>query len=242
MVIIFFDSTDDSFLVATDKEPLRKYFRDAIQEVIPEDDILYVANAHIMTRQQFIGFLDGSYDISLGHDPAPAQAHQVAPAARPKSNRRYLHTTANAPTILGDIRTDRFPEGVVLQNKYQFIPLDMIGQDALDQSAQLKIAIQKKRIEIVDDEFVQKNMHKARMQGSFRDSELNRILVPAGSSAEMVAADGGLPYADDSDLYYPSQPQYGAGQGGGQIPLAAEPQPYTRPQVPQGPIPLYREG
>lgn len=246
MVIVFYDSQAELLYVATSTEPIQSIRIDDVEalEEIPDDDVIYVQNAHILNKQQLIAWTKGEYQI---HTPVPApSAHAVTPAHAvgdqghpaypgypqqdpagmpgqpqpiPGGNQEYIHTVADVPLVLGDIRTAEFPNGLVIQGKYDYIPINRIGKDVLEQSAHFRLAMKNKRIEIVNDDYVQKNAHKAKQKVRFQDSDLDRILIkdPTPGAAAGVAASGGLYYEDDP-FYAPTVPMYGRTQQPGQFP------------------------
>jgi len=248
MVIIFLDNITNKLYIATDSEPIKTIPLGDVKllDSIPDDDLIYVQSAHIITKEQFKAWLNGEYELVHDASVVPSPGTSVRDQqvinyeSTPRKKNYYLHTVVDAPMVLGDIRTARFPEGVLIQGKYSFVPLDLIGEDNLERSAHYKIALRNRRIEIVDDDYVQKNSHKSTPRGGFRDSELDRILLPPGTDSHSVAADGGLAY-DDSDLYQPTQPLYRGQPVDPRIPQNYLPQ-YPQQGIPRtGSVPLYRD-
>jgi len=208
MVIIYFDSDHENLYICTEDSPMKRMsVKDqTLLDFIPNDDIVYVQSAHIVTKQQFAQWLRG--DMQLAEIPIPQQTTlQPMPGAgvpRTTSNRKFIHPTGNGGVCIEDIRTAKFPQGVVMMNKWDFICLDEIGgEDILDSSLFLRTLIGRGSIEVVPEDYVRANIHKARQQqASLRDAELDRIIIKDDrrGSAERVADRGGL---DGNDVSIP---------------------------------------
>jgi hypothetical protein len=88
-----------------------------------------------------------------------------------------------------------------MMNKWDFIPVDELGgEEALEASVFWRTAYGKGKVEIVGEEYVRANVHKARMrQQSLRDASLDRIIIKDDrpGAADRVAMGGGLETGDD---------------------------------------------
>ena len=70
------------------------------------------------------------------------------------------------------------------------------GQEVLEESMHFRTLITKKKIEIVDEQYVAEHQHKSKNKRSPTEDQLNAILVPANIKAEnveMQGDDGGIP-------------------------------------------------
>lgn len=139
---------------------------------LPDDDILYVQSGKYITKQQFADWLNHN-EPTTGF-----------------SNRKYIHATKNGVIVMDDIKTQRFPEGLHLQGKYHFIPVDEIGQDNLDESTVFRVCFAQGKVEYVDENYVQQNKHKGK-KISPSDMAIQSILVPSDMKAASFVSGGG---------------------------------------------------
>jgi hypothetical protein len=114
-----------------------------------------------------------------------------------EKQKQYLHPASNGIIVIDDINTVKYPRGVRMKGKYDFIPINEIGEDVLTNSAIFRSLLKAKKIEIVDEEYVKKNLHKTMRKISPADAALDKILVPSGVRAEAVAENGGLDTSED---------------------------------------------
>lgn len=179
MIIVFFDIKKKKLHICSENEKTRVIGIDEpdIIDYIPNDDILYVENAHFLTRQQFAQW------INKGVSSSPKKQ-------KPTKQRYFIHPRHNGAIRLQDIHTEKYPEGVQMIGKWDFIPVDEIGEDVLDDSANFRWALAKGKIEIVDSNYVKENIHKKYKQVSPAEAALDSILVPADIKADAAATAG----------------------------------------------------
>jgi len=206
MVLLFYDHKNSKVYIATKDHPLAVYDVNdpKLIDFLPNDTILYIQEAHIITKSQIESWLSGSFSPS-GQAPSISQSKLQAPQQEePVGNRKFLHTTHGGAVHLTDIQTERFPEGVFLTGKYDFVPVDAIGEDVLEESGAFKYAQSKGKIEIVDESYVKANAHRARA-GSITDQALDKILVKdqEPGSARAAAVHGGIHSEDFIDAGQP---------------------------------------
>lgn len=208
MVIVFYDANAEKLYICTENEKTRIVEVDDpnIMDYIPNDDILYVQNAHFVTKSQFSDWLAGDMDFAEPDgerevsrltglfDSEYRKGPYTQLDAAPKAGRLYIHPTANDSVRIEDI--PEFPEGIQLNGKYHFIPVDKIGEDNLAASRHFQLLRAKGKLEIVDEVYVQANKHKTARKMSPAQAALDSILVPADIKAE--AAAGGAWHAKPS--------------------------------------------
>ncbi len=213
MVIIFYDANSEKIYICTDREPMRSVDAgdENVLDHIPNDDILYVQRGHYITKSQFGDWLQGEMKM-LNNVEEPEEVsrftgmldenfqkkkainigHSGAPSKEIPWSSEYIHPRHKGYILIQDLDHDRFPEGILrLTNKWHFIPLDPIKEE-LDSSSQYKSLLAKGKIEIVNAEYVKKNIHKMKQKISPTDRALDRILVQPGLRAEDVAEAGGV--------------------------------------------------
>lgn len=161
---------------------------------IYDNDIYYIEKVHIFTKSQFLG--------NMGQQITSTNA--VLDNTEHLAQKLYIHATKNGTLQLADIRTNEFPNGIIINGKYDFIPVEKCGGlDHLQKSAFFRGFLKQKKIEIVSGEFVAKNAAKRKtMIKSNADAALDAIIIKDGSpgSAERVASSGGIGgLLDDND-------------------------------------------
>ena len=160
-----------------------------VLKYIPNDDILYVENGHIVQKEQFAKWLNEgisefpqkvlSQDFDTGFRFEATRGQSNIPVAhqRPSDpNKLFIHPVHNGTILIQDIQTDRFPEGIELNGKYHFLAIDEIGQENLEESNHFRVLLAKGKIEIVNEAFVRKHQHKHK-QRSAADAALDAILI-----------------------------------------------------------------
>jgi hypothetical protein len=211
MIIIFYDANKEQVYICTEHDKTKVIHIDDphLMDYIPNDDVLYVEDAHFITKMQFKEWLEGDLELvkdvpdsgvsrftGLLDERQPWNAqHQVqkmaqgaAPPSSPGVQRHYLHPTANGTIRIEDIKTQKFPDGIQLNGKWHFIPVDMIGEDLLMDSSHFQVLLGKGKIEIVPESYVQANKHKQKSKVSPAQAALDAILVPADVKAEAAAS------------------------------------------------------
>lgn len=199
MVIIFYDASDDKLYICTetDKTKVISLNDPNIMDYIPNDDILYVENAHFLTKQQFGDWLSGDMEINSEQDNQESSALQDSYTqhkhADVQSKKKfYIHPVHNGTIQILDIITPKFPNGISLHGKWHFVAIDDVGEDVLEESQHFKTLLAKGKIEVVDTEYVKQHIHKQKRKVSPSEAALNAILVPADIKAEVAASQGGI--------------------------------------------------
>lgn len=206
MVIIFFDANDNKIYICAPNEVTKTVNADDpnILDFVPNDDILYVENAHYITKQQFAKWLNGEVQFESSNevtrfsgfmDSGTSIARNQTTENKP--SKWYLHPTKPGTVVLNDIHTKKYPNGVAFNGKWHFIAIDDIGEEELEASSHYRFAIAKGKLERVDAKFVKDNMHKFKQHTSPSEAALNAILVPAEIKVATVLSEGGLRRGDD---------------------------------------------
>jgi hypothetical protein len=171
---------------------------------IPNDDILYVSNAHFITKAQFGEWLRGDFEFEVAEsDPGVSRFTGMLANEQPGNNPKlvsdksatpgqqklYIHPTSNGTIRIEDIQTSQFPEGIQLNGKWHFLSVDAIGEDTLMDSSHFQVLLGKGKVEVVPESYVAANKHKLQKKKSPYQAALDAILVPADVKAA-AAADG----------------------------------------------------
>lgn len=206
MVIIFYDAIDEKIYVCseTNRTQVLDINDPELLDYIPNDDILYVQSGHYITKKQFGDWVSGQmnldgdmvYDYPTTNRFSPENIGIKTPASTAttptEKERYYIHPTANGTILVEDIKTERYPYGLRLDGKYHFIPIDIIGEDVLDESSFFRTLLARGKLEVVGQAYVNENKHKTHRQVSPTEAALDRILVPADIRAEVAAERGGI--------------------------------------------------
>ncbi len=208
MVIIFYDSDKEQIYVCTEREKMKiiSINDPDILTHVPNDDILYVQNAHFITKKQFGEWLEGDGE-AFDDEPhrftgfmkeptaySPA-VEKMQEAAAQYAGSYFIHPAHNGAILIPDIQTPKYPNGIELVGKYDFLPVDDVGGfDALEESIHYKILLKKGKIEVVGYDYVKKHYGKKKKMVSAFDAALERILIKGDThgTAEAVAASGGI--------------------------------------------------
>lgn len=215
MVIIFYDANEEQLHICTETEKTRiiSINDPDVMSYIPNDDILYVEKGHFITKHQFHNWLKGDNDIIPQSedqevsrfqgflDDGPQKTSAPQPTL-PGSTSRFIHPRHNGTLIIHDMKSDKYPDGVMLSGKWDFVNINEIGGiEALEQSSNFKWLEKKGRIEIVDAEYVKQNIHKKTKKVSPAEAALDAILVPHWKSAKDASSDGGLSSSDIPEIF-----------------------------------------
>lgn len=204
MVIVFYDANEEKFYIASTTYGMKIVRSDDenLMDCIPNDDILYVTNGHYFTKQQFEDWLSGNMEVDEPEqDQNESLENKIEKTInKSKSEKRYIHPTANGTIRIEDIDAPKFPGGVELSGKWDFVAVDDIGVDKLAHSAHFRLFLKKGKLAIVDEEYVQKHQHKVTQKKSPAELALDRLLIKNDrpGTAEQVAVSGGAAaYASD---------------------------------------------
>ena len=203
MIIIFYDPEKEELHVCSHKEKMKIVPVDHpdLMSQIPNDDILYVQNAHFITKRQLNDWIHGT-GVSEKDDPtrfsglldeSPVYTPDVEKMIDKTSNTsgKWIHPAHHGAIMLSDVKTPKFPQGAELIGKYHFVSVDDLGGfEELEESSSFNWLLAKGKIEVVDYEYVKKHYGKKK-QTSLADIALDAILIKHGS-AESVAASGGI--------------------------------------------------
>jgi hypothetical protein len=213
MTIIFYNTQEKCLHICSEKEKMVKVSlsNENINDYIPNDDILYVENAHFINKKQFQSWLKGDFKLKdsdeiaqrfLGslddetnysvkvthkkHNDDNEDTYKVV------SNKKYIHPANNGSVIISDITTDKYPDGLVFESKWDFKDIDSLGgEEELNKSNIYRHLIKNKKLEIVNEDYLLKNKHKISNYTSSKystvEKNLNKILVPPHLKAKSVA-------------------------------------------------------
>ena len=207
MVIIFYDSEKEQVYICTEREKMKTIsINDPdILTHVPNDDVLYVQNAHFITKKQFGEWLEGDGEIindephrftGFMEEPTPysPMLEKMKEAANQYEHSKFIHPAHNGAIHIADLHTPKYPNGVELVGKYHFIPVDDLGGfEVLEESLHFRTLLAKGKIEVVGYDYVKKHHNKKKLV-SAADAELEKILIKSSAhgSAEAVAAAGGI--------------------------------------------------
>ena len=216
MTIIFYNPQDKQLYVCSTESKMQVLDPNdpQLMTYIPDDDILYVQNGHMITRGQFSDWMEGKMDL-VTPNYRPPQDHGFDSGFRfeqeqPQNQRfaatkeeyqqqvnrnsLFIHPCHPGTIIIQDIISQKYPHGVEINGKWNFVALDDIGgEEALEESHVFKYLHAKGKVEIVNADFVQKNKHRHRAK-SPGDAALDAILIPGDrpGTAERVWSEGGM--------------------------------------------------
>jgi hypothetical protein len=204
MTIIFYDANNERLYICTETDKTRVISTKdpSLMDFIPNDNILYVENGHFITKEQFSQWLNGDFELNSSSQEDTDEVSRFAgflnqdqsvrtdavQTEQSPSQRLYVHSTSNGTIRIEDI--EQFPEGIQLNGKWHFLPVDEIGEDILMRSSHFQILLAKGKAEIVNESYVRANKHKQRGTKSPAQSALDAILVPANIKAEAAAGGG----------------------------------------------------
>lgn len=195
MVIIFYSPNDKILYIASETDVLKKINISDPNLInhIPNDDILYVQKGCLINKQQIHQWLNGSFSLNDDGESSSSEYTETANTISVRKNKKYIHPVHHGTVFLQDIKTDKYPNGIQLSGKWHFIDIDDIGQDVIDRSAHYRVALKNKKIEVVDQEYVNKHSSKGRYISPV-EQELNKILIKDDrhGTAEKVAQTGGI--------------------------------------------------
>lgn len=137
----------------------------------------YIESAILMTKNQFFEWLSGKYV------PVPKNKPE-----KQLKGKKYLHTINDGTVLIEDIDIEGNP--LKLSGKYHFVSVDSIGEAKIEASNFIKILLNKKKIEYVDEEYVQINKHKFKKNSSVNNT------IPVGSVDDFFEKDENAIYID----------------------------------------------
>lgn len=208
MVIVFYDSEKEVIYICTEREKMKTIPVDDpnLLSNIPNDDILYVQNAHFITKRQFQQWLNGEAKIEEDREAhrldeesnsKPSEVANMVPTNSKYANSKWIHPAHNGAIHIPDLKTEKYPNGLEMIGKWDFIPVDSLGGfEFLEESHLFKSLLGKGKIEVVGYDYVKKNYGKKK-QVSLADAALEAITVQTGSAADVAAA-GGIDAHDPS--------------------------------------------
>ncbi|KKK47876.1 hypothetical protein LCGC14_3150760, partial [marine sediment metagenome] len=200
MVIIFYDADKEQIYICTEREKMKSIsINDPdILTHVPNDDVLYVQNAHFITKKQFGDWLEGNgpsldsephrFTGFLDEDSVPytETAEAMQEAASQYEHSKFIHPAHNGTILIVDLKTPKYPNGVELTGKYDFLCVDDVGGfDGLEESMHYRSLLAKGKIEVVGYDYVKKHYNKKKTT-SMADAALDAILIKsdARGSAE----------------------------------------------------------
>lgn len=193
MTIVYYDYTNSCIYVCNDKFPLKKMplQSNLLQLIDEKDTILYVQNGSLISKSTLSDWLSGK-------SVPPTSTHSNPESNTQKTN-TYIHPAHNGVVIIEDISTNKYPNGVRMSHKWDFISVDEIGQDVLNNSAQFRGHLSKGKIKIVPYSYAKQHMHKKKRYKSPAEMAVESILIQDDrrGSAERTAVRSGM-YPDDA--------------------------------------------
>lgn len=219
MVIIFYDSDSERVYICTERDKMKVLSIDEpdLLSQIPNDDILYVQNAHFVTKKQFGDWLEGDSTIFEEEEPhrftgflneptnySPT-VEKMQEAANKYQHSKFIHPSHNGAIHIADIKTPKYPNGIELVGKYDFLPVDDVGGfGTLEESIHFRTLLAKGKIEVVGYDYVKKHYGKKKAV-SASDAALDKILIKSDTrgTAESVAAAGGIGSVSESSASDP---------------------------------------
>jgi len=135
----------------------------------------YIEEAHLMNKQQFITWLNEQWQTkeNISNSEIYSLPKQEFIPSQEKEE-EYLHACYDGTVLIEDIR-DKDNNLLQLQGKYHFVPVSSIGKDRLSASIHYQILRKKGKVEIVNEEYVQKNKHK------YKPITKHNSMLPVGS-------------------------------------------------------------
>lgn len=204
MVIIFYDSQSDHLYICTEQKPIQIInvsnieIKDIIEQ-IPDDDILYVSNGHLINKLQFQDWLEGNAALldeqcDTISDKESKEVYGTQPLYWVRSKHAGVIQLLDIP---------EYPEGLIFRDKWEFVPVDAKLHELLSNSRHFKYFINKGKIEKVDANYVKQNQHRRRKNKSATDTVLDRMIIKDSrpGSANKVSKSGGMAGVDiDGDM------------------------------------------
>jgi len=163
MIVIFYDSQNRMVHICNPNKGLisLKENNKKIMNILPEIELALVESADLMTRKQFSKWLES--DLPLKKETK----FENKPKENKKINvqNKYIHTVHDGTVLVEDILISGTP--LKLKGKYHFVPINSFGgESALENSVFYRTLLKKNKVELVDEEFVEKNKHKYKEQTS----------------------------------------------------------------------------
>jgi len=197
VTIIFYDKKSEKIHICTEHEATKVISTDDphLLDFVPNDDILYVESAHQIKKSQLEEWLKDGVELKTTDKRAAASRKAVIhneASVKYNDDSKFIHPNGNGTILIEDIQTDKFPNGIVLHGKWDFLAVDEVGEDVLEDSRFYKILLNRKKIKVVDFRYVKENIHKKYKHQSQVDKELDRILVKDDrpGAARKVSAEG----------------------------------------------------
>jgi hypothetical protein len=201
MIIVFYNANQEKVYICdtNNKTTVVDANDTRVFDNIPNDDILYVTNGHYFTKQQFLDWMAGEYKINDATNTSkyagimndsPVNANTGVP----QKPRKYIHATANGVVLIEDLNPP-----VMLEGKWDFIAVDTIGEENLENSAFFRTLLKRGKIAYVDEKYVVENQHKKKTKKSPTEAALDKILIKDSTpgAADKVASSGGMSNGDD---------------------------------------------
>ena len=211
MIIVFYESEKNVIHLCTKTGIKILSVQDfSFLSKIPNDeDILYVQDACFIDKKQLqklfkitgtdsssleLNRFTGLSDTLDDDNSIPTSLHSISETHNSSVYGKWLHPVHNGHILLADIKTPKYPTGLAMTGKYDFISVEELGgEEILKESSFYRIALAKNKIELVDYDYVQKYSGKKK-QTSLADKALDAIIIKNSThgSAEKVASEGGI--------------------------------------------------
>lgn len=185
MTIILYNEIKNEILIAIPNEVTKiiQLNDPNLLQHIPDDTIMYVNKCNLITKDQFQKWMNGEYNFQVNEKATRSSYLTNDPLLDIPQDKKYIHPAANGAILIDDIKTDKYPNGIQLIGKYDFMDVDEIGMETLQNSRKYNWLIKNKKLAISDQQYYNKYKNKNR-QVSASEAELNKILLPAGVKAE----------------------------------------------------------
>ena len=193
MVIVYYDYTNNCIYLCSNKFPLKSMpLQSNILQLIDDNEsILYVQNGSLISKKTLTSWLSGN---------SPPDNSYVPTQPQPATQGAYMHPAHNGVIVIEDILTDKFPHGVKMTHKWDFISVDEVGKEILESSAIFRSYVSKGKIKIVPYSYAKQHMHKKKRYKSPAEMAVESILIQDDrrGSAEKTASSGGFYSSDDA--------------------------------------------
>ena len=121
MILIFYDAEEEIIRICSEDQKMKSIPADdpELLSYVPNEDILYVSKAQYITKTQLEGWLSGA-SIPEIEEPISSKNFTIE-SDLDSSNGQWIHPAHNGYICIEDIQTSRFPTGLEMHGKYDFI-------------------------------------------------------------------------------------------------------------------------
>lgn len=180
--LLFYDISSKSIKICDTNKGISSVKINKIDE-LPDANFGYIESCHLMTRKQFLEWLEGNWSPPVNKKNHELKQDFVAEIQQ-KKKRKYIHTVHDGTVLIEDIQIEGNP--LKLSGKYHFVPVDSVGEDKIESSIFLAILLKKGKVEYVDEEYVADNKHK------FKKSMSLNTTLPVGNVDDFTEKDNDI--------------------------------------------------